>query len=107
MEEVLNAKLSSCSEFKKALISSKGKRLVETVKNDRFWSCGLTQKDALSTKTEYYPGQNQLGMLLERLRDRLNGILNHTHKLQMNIIWASIIEKVIQKIRTILLSYHQ
>ena len=73
MEEVLNAKLSSSSEFKKALISSKGKRLVETVKNDRFWSCGLTPKYTLSTKTDYYPGQNQLGMLLDRLLDSLNG----------------------------------
>ena len=72
MEEVLKAKLSSCSEFKKALISSKGKRLVETAKNDRFWSCGLTPKYALSTKTDYYPGQNQFGMLLERLRVSLN-----------------------------------
>ena len=72
MEEVLKAKLSSCSEFYKALISSKSQRLVDTVKNDRFWSCEQTPKDALSTKTDYYPGQNQLGMLLERLRDSLN-----------------------------------
>ena len=44
--------------IKKALVSSKDKRLVKTVKNDHFWSCGLTTKDASTTKTDYYPGQN-------------------------------------------------
>ena len=107
MEEVLKAKLSSCSEFKKALISSKGKRLVETVKNDRFWSCGLTPKYALSTKTDYYPGQNQLGMLLELLRDGLNcNIESHPQTLDEHHLVINN-KKLIQKIRTILLSYHQ
>ena len=104
MEEVLKAKLRSCAEFKHALIISKAKRIVETVKNDRFWSCGLTPKDASSTKADYYPGQNQLGMLLERLRDRLNcNIESHPQ----TYYCPSIIKKLIQIIRTILLSYRQ
>ena len=50
------------------LINSVGKRLVETVKSDIFWSRGLNSHDASTTKALYYPGQNQLGLLLEHIR---------------------------------------
>ena len=38
MEEILGAKVNSCSEFRQALTNSLGKRLVEAVKSDIFWS---------------------------------------------------------------------
>ena len=71
MEEILQEKLNSCREFKNALINSEGKSLVESVKNDRFWSCGLTPKEAQTTKPEFYPGSNKFGLILEQLRATL------------------------------------
>ena len=78
MEEILEAKSNSCSEFKQALKNSLGKHLVEAVKSDIFWSSGLNPQEALSTKPHYYPGQNRLGYLLERVRSNL--LLRHPTK---------------------------
>ena len=71
MEEILEAKAKSCPEFRQSLIISHGKRLVEAVRTDLFWSSGLIPLDASTTKPSYYPGLNRLGSILERLRSRL------------------------------------
>ena len=44
---------------------------MESVRTDRFWSCGLTPCDAAITKSQYYPGENNLGRMLESIRDAL------------------------------------
>ena len=44
---------------------------MESVRTDRFWSCGLTPRDAAITKSQYYPGENNLGRMLESIRDAL------------------------------------
>jgi len=71
MEEILEAKIESCPEFKQALVNSVGKRLVVAVKSDIFWSSGLNPRDAESTKPQFYPGQNHLGSLLEHIRTNM------------------------------------
>ena len=71
MEEILEAKLDSCPEFNRALINSTGKRLVEAVRSDIFWSSGLNPREAETTKPQYYPGQNHLGYLLEHIRSNM------------------------------------
>ena len=76
MEEVLNQKITSCDEFKNRLINSGNKRLVEAVKSDRYWSCGLNPKEASTTKSKYYPGENRFGLLLEHVRSTLIKNLN-------------------------------
>ena len=78
MEEILEAKVISCSEFKQTLTNSLGKHLVEAVKSDIFWSSGLNPQEAFSTKPHYYPGQNRLGYLLEGVRSNL--LLRHPTK---------------------------
>ena len=45
--------------------------LVEAVKSYIFWGCELNPSDAASTRPPYYPGQNQLGRLLEHTRSNL------------------------------------
>ena len=72
MEEILVAKLRDCPEFKQTLIDSADMRLVEAVKSDRFWSCGLNPKDAATTNPKYFPGKNHLGRLLEHLRAHID-----------------------------------
>ena len=71
MYEILMAKLNSCPEFSRSLIKTGQSRLVEAVKADRFWSCGLNPRDATLTKPEYYPGINHLGRMLEFIRTNL------------------------------------
>ena len=71
MEKILDAKICSCTEFKQTLINSLGKRLVEAIKSDIFWSSGLNPRDSSTTKPQYYPGNNRLGYILERLRSKL------------------------------------
>ena len=80
MEEILKAKVNSCSEFKQSLTNSHDKRLVEAVKSDIFWSSGLNPQEAYATKPHYYHGQNRLGYLLERVRSNLLSC----HKTQSN-----------------------
>ena len=76
MEEVLSQKITSCDEFKNSLINSGNKRLVEAVKSDRYWRCGLNPKEASTTKSKYYPGENRFGLLLEHIRSTLIEKLN-------------------------------
>ena len=69
-------KITSCDEFKNSLINSGNKRLVEAVKSDRYWSCGINPKEASTTKSKYYPGENRFGLLLEHVRSTLIEKLN-------------------------------
>ena len=71
MNEILRAKVRCCPEFKTALIQSAEKELAEAVRYDRFWSCGLSTRDATLTKSSFYPGENNLGRILEDIRDSL------------------------------------
>ena len=70
MSEILYAKAQSCELFKKTLLSTNGKEIIEATE-DRFWGCGLDLRLAQSTKPSYYPGTNKLGKLLQLLRDKL------------------------------------
>ena len=86
MEEILDSKAKSCPEFRQALINSVGMRLVEAVKSDIYWSSGLNSHDASTTKTLYYPGQNQLGQLLEHIRTKVINDENGNGKAPYHVI---------------------
>ena len=74
MEKILLEKnFKNCDDFKNSLINSGDKRIVEAVKSDRQWSCGLNPKGATTTKPKFYPDENRLGMLLEQIRSTLIG----------------------------------
>ena len=77
MRDILAAKVQSCPDFRQALIDSGTKNLVEAVKSDRFWSCGLNPSEAATTKRLYHPGQNQLGRLLEAIRTEIKKNINN------------------------------
>ena len=68
MREILHAKADSCEEFKSVLLDSSGKRLVEAVTGDTFWSSGLPPYLAASTNPQSFPGSNQLGVVLDSIR---------------------------------------
>ena len=70
MEEILIAKGQQCDEFNSALVNSKYKRLVEATR-DEFWASGISPYHAATTKPEYYPGSNKLGLVLEKVRSIL------------------------------------
>ena len=70
MREVLHAKADSCPRFKQELIQTGDRKLVEATR-DLFWASGLSPKESASTQPGYYPGLNQLGRVLERVRHEL------------------------------------
>ena len=53
MEEILEAKINSCTEFGQTLINSLGKRLVEAIKSDIFWGSGLNPSNLSTTKAHF------------------------------------------------------
>ena len=70
MREILHAKADYCHLFRSTLIDSVGKRLVESTQ-DLFWASGLPPQFSSSTKSQYYPGRNELGHILESVRAEL------------------------------------
>ena len=71
MREILHAKADTSNRFRDALLQSAGKRLIESVRGDIFWSSGLSPLLAASTKSSYFPGGNMLGYVLESIRQDL------------------------------------
>ena len=51
---ILHAKADFCEEFKSALLDTAGRRLVEVVTGDDFWSSGLPPYLAASTNPQYF-----------------------------------------------------
>ena len=78
MREILHAKADCCPLFKRTLLESNGKRLVESTQ-DVYWASGLSPRDTASTHPSYYPGSNHLGRILEQVRSEL---LREASKLQ-------------------------
>ena len=71
MRDVLHAKADSNQLFKTTLLHSAGYTIIESVRGDIFWSSGLSPSIAASTKSEYFPGANQLGSVMTLVRDEL------------------------------------
>ena len=71
MRDVLHAKADSNHLFKTTLLDSAGYTIIESVRGNIFWSSGLSPSIAASTKSEYFPGANQLGSVMTLVRDQL------------------------------------
>ena len=70
MREILHAKADCCPLFKTELMESQGNHRVEST-HDLFWASGLPPSFTVTTKPDYYPGGNQLGHILESVRNYL------------------------------------
>uniref|UniRef100_K1RCF7 non-specific serine/threonine protein kinase n=1 Tax=Magallana gigas TaxID=29159 RepID=K1RCF7_MAGGI len=64
------AKFSQNEELKNHLFSTFPKILVEASPMDRIWGIGLSKDDKRALKKETWRGQNLLGYILTRLRDK-------------------------------------
>lgn len=71
METVLDAKAKQVPEFREELRQSQSNRLVEAVTGDYFWSSGLNKEETLNTKVKFWPGENQMGSLLTKVRENI------------------------------------
>lgn len=69
VEEGQYLKFSQNEQLKEVLLGTKGKEIVETSPNDRFWGVGFNSEEALDHVGEW--GENRLGKALERARERL------------------------------------
>ena len=82
MEEILEAKINFCVEFKQTLINSLG-YILWSLLSQIFWSFGFTPSDASTTRALFYPGQNHLGHIPERVKANL--LLGNTKQKQVSI----------------------
>ena len=71
IREILHAKADFCEEFNSALLDTSGKRLVDAVTGDNFWSPGLPPYLAATTNPQSFPGSNRLGVVLESIRETI------------------------------------
>lgn len=71
MYNALEAKFSKNDKFRKALISTGNKQLVEASPYDKIWGIGLPPNSLLALKEENWKGLNLLGKALMKLRDQL------------------------------------
>ena len=71
MAEVLLAKARSNIDFKRKLMNTGDKLIVECTR-DAVWGVGLTPHQAITTKPEWFKGANLGGVLLMELRQKLS-----------------------------------
>lgn len=71
MKDILEHKARQVPEFRDTLVNSKPNKLVEAVPGEYFWSSGLNKEDTLNTKSKYWFGRNQMGILLTEIRNNL------------------------------------
>ena len=67
MGEVQRAKAVSSTTFREALLATGDKLLVEGLR-DTYWGSGMHYNQTLTTKPEFHPGTNKLGIILMDLR---------------------------------------
>ena len=71
MNEIHVAKADCCPKFRQNLPEREDNKVVDTVKSDRFWSCGLSPLEASTIKPPYHPGENHHGCVMEHIRPLL------------------------------------
>jgi ribA/ribD-fused uncharacterized protein len=71
MDKILHAKLDQCASFRDSLKDSGDKVLVGAAPGDFFWGSGLNATHTAHSVQERWPGQNKLGAILQRLRQKL------------------------------------
>jgi ribA/ribD-fused uncharacterized protein len=70
MTELISIKSENCPEFKTALIESEDKYLAEATGNS-YWASGLSPPLTQCTEPKNYPGENRLGHILMKERNKL------------------------------------
>ena len=71
MEEGCYRKYTSNPALKKMLLSYPDKEFVEASPYDKIWGIGLGEEEAARREEKEWPGQNLLGKVLGRVRDRI------------------------------------
>ena len=65
------AKFSQNEHLKKEMLASGNRLLVEASPKDKIWGIGLSEKQARNTPQDKWPGKNQLGQALMKVRSKL------------------------------------
>lgn len=71
MEDACYAKFFSSPSLKKLLLSFPGKTFVEASPYDKIWGIGMREDDPNADNEKKWLGQNLLGQVLGRVRDRI------------------------------------
>ena len=68
MEQIVAAKVESVPEVKAYLINTGSRPIAEAVPFSTFWGTGLAREATLATDKSRWPGQNEMGRVLEKIR---------------------------------------
>ena len=71
MTEILREKARQVPEVLEELMASGDRKIVEAVRFQEQWSCGLSKEAASKTDPDFWPGKNRLGELWMKVRDEL------------------------------------
>lgn len=72
MEKAVTAKFQQNKHLCDVLLSTKDKDLVEASPNDTFWGAGIPLRSIADVPKSEYPGQNELGKILSKVRQVLS-----------------------------------
>ena len=70
MQEIITAKAQQVPEFRDSLINS-GETYLAEATYDKFWASGLSVDDTPKVDPKYFPGSNNLGLILMDMRSKL------------------------------------
>ena len=68
MEQIVAAKIESVPEVKAYLVNTGSRPIAEAVPFSSFWGTGLAREATLATDRSRWPGRNQMGSVLEKIR---------------------------------------
>ena len=71
MQEIITAKAQQVPEFRDSLINS-GETYLAEASYDKFWASGLSVDDTPKVDPKYFPGSNNLGLILMDMRSKLH-----------------------------------
>ncbi len=72
MEHIVTEKFEQVPECQEKLLNSGDQMIVEAVPyGDLFWGAGLDKNAAKNTRPDMWPGRNEMGKLIMRVRDKL------------------------------------
>ncbi|KAL3103828.1 hypothetical protein niasHT_020857 [Heterodera trifolii] len=85
MQRVVYEKFRQNQPLCEALLRTGFVRLVEA-STDRYWAAGLRITDEAIHSSNNWPGRNELGWLLMRVRDQLRPLPHHVHQINKHYV---------------------
>ena len=78
MSDICLTCASQNRSYRKNILKTDDRLLVESLSNQYLWSSGLTHEQTKKTRPDKFPGKNEMGLILMNIRDTLKNDLHPT-----------------------------